>query len=208
MPKKPRRLEATVRQPADELGPRAQATIDRILVASREIFLTHGYGGTAIDDITDLAGVSRASFYTYFPSKRDVLLLLGSGATRAVRAVMGELDELPSDWRPEDLAQWVGRAYEYLDSYGSFGLAWSQAAYEDDELRHAGKQAHLHTCELFGQQLNRLRGDPLTDDTTLGLVVFSMFERSWSQQKLYDPTIDRDRLIATTTAVIAEVLAR
>lgn len=208
MPKKPRPLEATVRQPAAALGPRAQATIERILAASREIFLTHGYGGTAIDDITDLAGVSRASFYTYFPSKRDVLLLLGSGATREVRAVMSELDELPPDWASEDLAEWVGRAYEYLDSYGSFGLAWSQAAYEDDELRHAGMKAHLHTCEMFGKQLNRLRGGRLTEDTTVGLLVFSMFERSWSQQKLYEPTIDRNRLIATTTEVIATILAR
>ena len=64
----------SIRQPANPLGPRAQRTINRIIEATRDVFLTRGYSGTTIDEIARLADVSRASFYTYFPSKRDVLI--------------------------------------------------------------------------------------------------------------------------------------
>jgi hypothetical protein len=45
---------------------------------AREVFLTRGYAGTTVDEIARIADVSRASFYAYFPSKREVLLALGA----------------------------------------------------------------------------------------------------------------------------------
>lgn len=59
--KKAAPFEPNLRQPAVALGTRARRTIGNILDATREVFLTHGYAGTSIDDITTLAGVSRAS---------------------------------------------------------------------------------------------------------------------------------------------------
>ena len=41
-----------------ELGRRARETIDRILDATRAVFLAQGYGGTSIDDIARHAGIS------------------------------------------------------------------------------------------------------------------------------------------------------
>ncbi|MDH3753252.1 MAG: TetR/AcrR family transcriptional regulator [Acidimicrobiia bacterium] len=199
-------LEPNLRQPAPALGPRAQRTIESILDATREIFLTRGYGGTSINEITRQAGVSRASFYTYFPSKRDVLLSLGSGATKAARAAIAGLDDLPADWTVDDLESWLSESLRFLDTHGAFGLAWSQAAYEDPELREAGMRTHLRTCAMFGARLNAIRVDPLAEDTHLGLMVFSMLERTWTQQKLYEPTVEVDDVVRAGARLLEKLL--
>lgn len=41
--------------------------------AASELFLEQGYHDTAIEEITGRAGVSRATFFNYFPAKADVL---------------------------------------------------------------------------------------------------------------------------------------
>ncbi len=41
--------------------------------AACELFLEQGYGATSVSDITRRAGVSRSSFFNYFPTKADVL---------------------------------------------------------------------------------------------------------------------------------------
>ncbi len=41
--------------------------------AANELFLEQGYDATSITDIARRAGVSRTSFFSYFPTKADVL---------------------------------------------------------------------------------------------------------------------------------------
>ena len=41
--------------------------------AASELFLEQGYHQTSVDDIATRAGVSRATFFNYFPAKADVL---------------------------------------------------------------------------------------------------------------------------------------
>ena len=67
-----------------ELGPRAARTRDKILAASRELFLKHGYAGTRIGQITAECSISRAGFYTYFRDKHEIFNALGVAAYRAV----------------------------------------------------------------------------------------------------------------------------
>ncbi len=42
---------------------------DKLLAAGRELFSQHGYNATGIQQITDLAGVPKGSFYNHFDSK-------------------------------------------------------------------------------------------------------------------------------------------
>jgi AcrR family transcriptional regulator len=41
--------------------------------AASELFLEQGYPATSIDDIARRAGISRATFFNYFPQKSDLL---------------------------------------------------------------------------------------------------------------------------------------
>lgn len=191
-----------LRSPGKELGPRANRTIAAILDATRQIFLTRGYAGTTIDEIAKAAGVSRASFYTYFPSKREVLLALGTDTANTANAVIRELDALPKRWKPGDLEAWVRRYFDLLDHHGSFAFAWTQAAHEDEEIRRAGMAGHLGLCRQLGEALSALGTRPVADPVERGLLVFSMLERAWVYCRLYEGTIDE----ATVHRSVVEML--
>jgi AcrR family transcriptional regulator len=190
----------TLRRPGVELGPRANRTIASILDATRQLLLMRGYAGATVDEITRIAGVSRASFYTYFPSKRDVLLALGTNSAHAALALIDALGAVPPDWTLDDLQDWVRYYFAFLDEQGSFVFAWTQAAHEDEEIRVAGMRGHLSLCRRMGQKLAWLGDIEVDDPAELGLTVFSMIERSWAYCQLYAGTIEAavvQRRIAT-----------
>lgn len=51
-----------------------QATIAQLRDAARWLFYEEGFDGVSIDRIVGAIGASRATFYLYFPSKRDILM--------------------------------------------------------------------------------------------------------------------------------------
>lgn len=192
-----------LRRPGNVLGPRASRTIAKILESTRQIFLVRGYAGTTVDEIMRDAGVSRGSFYTYFGSKRDVLLVLGANSRRAATQVIKSLDDLPPDWTFEDLEKWVAAFFEMLDEHGSFSFAWTQAAKEDEEIRRAGTVGHLGMCRQLGTALAALGPAPMEDPTEMGLALVSMFERAWAYAQLYDGSMAKAALVHTIAVVLA-----
>jgi AcrR family transcriptional regulator len=183
-------VSPTLRQPAPELGPRATRTIASILAATKEIFLTRGYAGTTVDEIARVANVSRASFYTYFPSKRDVLLTLATDSAHIAVEIVDHVRQIEQPWTDADIEGFVREHFAMLDEHGSFVFAWTQAAQEDEEILAAGMKGHLEICRRLGVALGALRGTPFDDPAGQGLVIFSMVERAWSYCQLYTDTID------------------
>lgn len=55
------------------MSKRSSNTKSRIVSAAWELFYAQGYDGTTVDEIVDLSGTSKGSFYHYFDSK-DALL--------------------------------------------------------------------------------------------------------------------------------------
>ncbi|GHG81728.1 TetR/AcrR family transcriptional regulator [Pseudodonghicola xiamenensis] len=47
---------------------------DQVLAGAREVFLADGFEGASVDDIARVAGVSKATLYSYFPDKRLLFL--------------------------------------------------------------------------------------------------------------------------------------
>lgn len=198
-------VQANVRSPASELGPRANRTIAKILEATRSIFLSRGYAGTTIDEIARVAKVSRPSFYTYFPTKRDVLLTLGADSARAVDEIVDRFADLAADWSREDIENFVADYFLLLDDHGGFAFAWTQAAHEDAEIFAAGQARHLGICQRFGELISKMGVAACTDSAAAGLVWFAMLERSWSYCQLYD-AITREAVEAEAVEVLMQVL--
>jgi AcrR family transcriptional regulator len=48
--------------------------------AAMKLFATQGFGGTTIDEIAEAANVSRATVFTYFPTKEEIVHGEGSAA--------------------------------------------------------------------------------------------------------------------------------
>jgi len=184
---------AAIRQPADGHGPRAQRTIARIIDATREVFMTRGYAGTTIDEIARVADVSRASFYTYFPSKREVLLAVGATAAAEAQALIDSFAEHAGS--RAGLREWCRQFMEQLDVNGPFAMAWPVAAMEDEDIRLAGMKRHTVLCRNLGKAVMASTGKTVDDPATIGLIVHSMFERVWRYGELYREAVDRDAVI-------------
>ncbi len=43
---------------------------EQVLNGARQVFMTDGFGGASVDKIAKVAGVSKATLYSYFPDKR------------------------------------------------------------------------------------------------------------------------------------------
>jgi AcrR family transcriptional regulator len=70
-----------------------KATRDAIHHGAMRLFAEHGFAGTTIDQIAEAADVSRATVFTYFPAKEDIVF---GEAPQAVAALEAALRDAPS----------------------------------------------------------------------------------------------------------------
>jgi AcrR family transcriptional regulator len=138
-----------------------------------------GFGGTRLEDIAAEAGLSRTTIYHHFDSKRTVLVDLGRTAVLGYRAVIEVARSTPTDWRPGDLEELVGAQLAFLDEHGAVIPVWTEATWNDPELRDLGLAAHLRELTALGAELVRLRGRSDVDPVHQGIVFMGMIERMW-----------------------------
>jgi AcrR family transcriptional regulator len=184
MPRTSPRPQTQVRQtgPAVDVGTKGLRTKSRILDEAKRLMLEKGYDATTISDITEASGIRRASFYTYFTSKQDVLLAIGHDAEEAGTIAAEGLRRLSSESSIEDVAHWVDEYFAFWDKHGSFVHAAFQAAYANPELREWSVNAEMMGARILGQALVKLRGGrrlPGVDPLIQGLAIQSMMERFW-----------------------------
>ena len=68
---------------------RAAAKRAQITKAAREVFLERGYAATSMDAVTALAGVSKQTLYSYFPSKGELFADFLDGELGHLRVDIG-----------------------------------------------------------------------------------------------------------------------
>ncbi len=179
------KLTGEVRSPAKTMGPRGVAHFGAWIktCALRAVFLAKGYYGTSVEEIAEAAGVSRASFYTYFPSKRDLLYSLGTDTYSALDDTLDEMGALEPTWSDDDVYEVIRIYLRFLEEHGAFMLVWSQATYGDDALAKAGMRTRLANARRFGQMLQRISGEEADGDddpARFGLAMLVMIDRYWS----------------------------
>lgn len=195
----------TDREPTWEPGPRTDRARQRLLEGARAAFLAKGYGGARISDITSAAGMSRASFYVYFPSKQDAFLALGTESAGAGSMRIRLVRAVPTDWTESDLRVWLAEWLEQLDRFGAFDRLWVQEAPE--ELRSTGLALERRHARDLGKELERLRGEPAGDPTLLGVALSAAVNGLWHHY-MRAPEIDgRDALLEAVVDVTKMFLA-
>jgi AcrR family transcriptional regulator len=194
------------RSPAAELGPRAQRTRSLLIATARAVFLEKGYGGTRVDDIADAAGTSRGTFYTYFPSKRDVLLAAGAETAREAERVILQLGDIPDKWKPEDLAKWIAAWIAFLDVHGSFLLVWGQGSYEDEQIRLAGVRTQLRTAKKMAETLVRMGHPAPVHAASDALAILGMMERLWYYHHVAGGMLDPDDMHESVLRIVMSIL--
>lgn len=195
-----------MRTPGKVAGPRAQRTVQAILTCARALFLENGYVNTSVEDITKAAGVSRATFWTYFKSKPDVLRALGENAEKDGMDLAAKFGRISDKQATDEIVDWVRSYLAFLDTYGSFIHAAYQAAYDDPELRQWAMATLMEGARAFGEALDALRGgkrNPRHDSAIEGLAFLSMFERVWYQRRIGGTELDEEAVVATLSNLVA-----
>lgn len=79
-------MPAPSRLPAVAPGKRPRFRREMILAAAADLFRSHGFRGTSVDDIGTAVGTSGAAIYRHFKSKEDLLAGLVDRALERARA--------------------------------------------------------------------------------------------------------------------------
>lgn len=163
--------------------------------------LTKGYDATTIGDITEASGIRRASFYTYFTSKEDILMELGNEAETAGLQVASRLRELSPQSSLDDVAAWIEGYLSFWDKHGPWVYAAYQAAYVHPELRQWSLSRGLEGAKALGDGLVKLRGTrlPGIDPLIQGWALHSMLERFWYHWRVSGARV-REKAVARSIA--------
>ncbi|WP_216694509.1 TetR/AcrR family transcriptional regulator [Dietzia psychralcaliphila] len=193
---------------AEVLGWRAQRTREAILDASRKLFLSRGYAGSRINDITDACGISRAGFYTYFKDKREVFNLLGETAYKDILAVVGRWDDMPMDPSHDDIVEWVNHYFTFMDLHGAFIFSSAHSSPSDEELRIISNRMQLRVAFLIGMHLRARQLNPTSVPEALGLTTLASLDRSWFLVTVQDLGVDRSEVVHTIASVIHQIIGK
>jgi len=99
--------------------------------AAFELFLENSYAKTTVEDITQRAGVSRATFFNYFPAKSDVFWV---ELDHALARLGGELDArrtpLTGGKAPDPLEAVLGAIVEVASEFGPHHVPFALTQHE------------------------------------------------------------------------------
>jgi AcrR family transcriptional regulator len=107
----------------------------QLLDAANEVFTTKGYHAAAMDDIADVAGVSKPVLYQHFSSKLDLYLdLLDMSCDRLVEVVEEALAS--TDKNSDRVVATMGAFYEFVSSAsGEFRFVFESDLTGDGEVQ-------------------------------------------------------------------------
>ncbi|MBS1848046.1 MAG: TetR/AcrR family transcriptional regulator [Actinobacteria bacterium] len=153
------------------LRPRGLATRRSLLDAGAQILPTHGYHDARVDDIAELARVSRGSFYRYFEDKDDFFRVL---AGEAGDAMIDLLERFPTGDDRDELRTWLNAWFILYDSNGGVITVWQEMQQGGGDLVTYSQQVAAAIVGGLVEMFTRAgHDDPLFD----ALVLLALIER-------------------------------
>jgi TetR/AcrR family transcriptional repressor of nem operon len=112
-------------------------TRERILDASQQLVLAHGFAATSVDDVIAAAGTTKGGFFHHFPSKQDLASALVARYAAADMALLDELSARSERLSADPLQQlllFVGLLAEAVEEHGGDdpGCLFTTFLYERD----------------------------------------------------------------------------
>lgn len=162
------------------LRKRALQTKDLLVSTAKALFLEYGYAATTIDNIADAAAVSRASFYTYFSSKMEIMIVAGTDARDTSCALLKQLGEIDRGNLQAGIETWIDEYFRFLERDGGYILTWQQAALKDPALRKLGMEGSQRASRVLAEALQQLGARGSQSDLLIrSLALRSMLDRFW-----------------------------
>ncbi|MFZ0976291.1 MAG: TetR family transcriptional regulator [Solirubrobacteraceae bacterium] len=154
---------------------------ERLVIAAVDLFTEQGYDATTVAQIAERAGVTRSTFFRYFPDKRDVLM---AGQQTLSRLLAEGIAEAPRDATPlEAIAAGLQRVSAAMGPMNrELGPRMKAAVAASSELQ---EREALKSVGLAAAMTNALIARGVTDTTAqlaaeLGLLAFKRGYAQWS----------------------------
>ena len=106
-----------------------------ILATAERLLAEKTLAGISVDDLARGAGISRPTFYFYFPSKDAVLLTLLDRVVAEADAVVHEVFDAGDLSPREAWRRAISAYYETFRRHRSLTVAWAEARYGNAEVR-------------------------------------------------------------------------
>jgi hypothetical protein len=100
----------------------------------------------------------------------------------------------------------VTRHWAFMEHSGAFILVAVNAGPSDSELRDVAHAVQLQAARHLGRHLRARQTHPQRDETTLGLAVLAMLERSWFFPRVVGLKINEQELQAAQCDMIENLL--
>ena len=177
-----------------------------LLLAARQAFEERGYVDTSVSDIVRLAGGSRASFYSYFTSKDDVLgVLVDELSDDLFAAATQPVD--PGATSFENLSATIRQFMHAYRDHAPLLLILDQATAVNDsflDLRLAIRARFAASVEQALVRRRQHRPDPDgLDPRTTAIALGGMIEDMARGRYLFRQDIDDDRAVHTLAVLWA-----
>jgi AcrR family transcriptional regulator len=137
VPARDRTAAARGRRPARPSGDDRELAI---LSTAEHLLADKPLAAISVDDLARGAGISRPTFYFYFPSKDAVLLTLLDRVVAEADATMREVFGVPATGRREGWRRAITAYYETFRAHRALTLAWAEARSTNAEVRELWAQ--------------------------------------------------------------------
>ena len=128
----PRKTSASQRG-SEVTGRRAQATIDRILQAARDVLVEHGHAGFTTRRVAGAAGISPGNLSYHFPTKAQLLQALITRLVADYSDQFGALldnAEIAADLGLENLVRWLLNDAVREEGVRTFRELWAMSLHD------------------------------------------------------------------------------
>ena len=152
-----------------------------ILATAERLLAEKPLSAISVDDLARGAGISRPTFYFYFPSKDAVLLTLLDAAVSEADTAMRRIFDAPAAGPRDGWRRAITAYYDTFRAHRALTLAWAEARPTNPEIRELWAQVFegwVHRCaeaiEVERQRGTAPAGPPARD---IAIALNSMNER-------------------------------
>jgi AcrR family transcriptional regulator len=189
--------------PSGPLTHRGRRTQAALLEAANKVFSESGFIDGSVVAIAHMAGVSNATFYTYYRSKEEIFLEVAAGLLRDIAHSTEDLDQ------PLALPVGIAKANAYFfDSYARHGRMLrvvAEAANHSEAIRVAWRDIRRVTIDAAARTYAALQAGGHVDRTLspdlLAGVLGGATEQAAYLATFLDPEVDRIELERTLNHV-------
>ena len=178
VPARDRTSAARGRRPARPSGDDRELAI---LTTAERLLAEKPLAAISVDDLARGAGISRPTFYFYFPSKDAVLLTLLDRVVNEADAAMRRAFDAPAAGLREGWRRAITAYYETFRAHRAFTLAWAEARSGNAEVRELWAQvfeAWVQQCaDAIQAERDRGAAPPGLPARDLAVALNSMNER-------------------------------